>query len=174
MKQIFFLFQRATRGIERDVYRKLIAPYKSDMPATDSDGLRRVCADPKYAFYGYNLLNTEAVGSLSCQVVPLPDTFYKESWAFIISKNNPYKGLINWRWENKIKSTRYMTDSSLHLWVPRKLPNTKRHVHQLFRNKSFNLRKVRQFCANSQMSYVLLVIIWNLWLKNLCNLESVN
>jgi hypothetical protein len=35
--------------------------------------------------------------------VPLPDTSYREQWAFIISKNSSYKGLINWRWDNKIR-----------------------------------------------------------------------
>ena len=73
----FFLFQRATRGIEKDVYETLIAPYENDLPASLSDGLRRVCADHKYAFYGYNLLNKEAVRSVSCNIVPLPDTCRK-------------------------------------------------------------------------------------------------
>ena len=93
----FYLFQRATRGTERAVYKKLIAPYKTDMAASLSDCLRRVCADPKYSFYGYNLLNIEAVRSVHRNIVPLPDTFYIETWAFIITKNSPYKGLINWR-----------------------------------------------------------------------------
>ena len=158
----FFLFQRATRGIEKDVYETLIAPYENDLPASLSDGLRRVCADHKYAFYGYNLLNTEAVKSVSCNIVPLPNAFYTDAWAFLITKNSPYKGLINWRWDNEIKSTRYTTDSSLQLWVPRKLPSTKRHVHILFRNKSFNLRKLRQVCSTCHTASVLLVIIWNL------------
>jgi hypothetical protein len=79
------------------VYKKLLAPYKNDMPTSDSEGLRRVCNDHKYAFFGYNLLNTEVVRSLPCQVVPLPDTFHREAWAFIISKNSSYRGLINWR-----------------------------------------------------------------------------
>ena len=138
-----FLFQLAKEGIERDVYKKLIVPFKSDMPISDSDGLRRVCADPKFAYIGFNHLNTDFARSLSCHIVTLPDTFYREAWAFIITKNSPYKGLINWRWDNEIKSTRYTTDSSIQLWVPWKLPSTKRHVHQLFRKKSFNLRMVR-------------------------------
>jgi len=92
-----FLFQRATGRIESDVYKKLIAPYTKDLPATRLDGLRRVCADKNYAYIGINPLNTEFARTLPCQLVPLPGTSYREKWAFIISKNSPYKGLINWR-----------------------------------------------------------------------------
>jgi hypothetical protein len=92
-----FLFQQTHRGIEIAVYKKLIAPYESDMPATPLDGLRRVCADKKYVFFGINLLNTDFARTLPCQLVPLPGTSYKNTWAFIVSKSSPYKGLINWR-----------------------------------------------------------------------------
>ena len=173
-KKFVFLFQLAQEGIGRDVYKKLIAPYENDMPNSTLDGFRRVCADRKFAFIDLNILDKELATELSCHVMPLPDAFYSHRYAFIIIKNSPYKGLINWRWDNGIKSTRYTTNSSLKLWVHWKLPSTKRHVHQLFRNKSFNLSKVLQVCTNSQMSYVLLFIIWNLKLKNLCNWESVN
>jgi hypothetical protein len=92
-----FSSQLATAGIERAVYKKLIAPFKDDLPATKMDGFRRVCADHNYAFVGPDILNTRFSLSLSCQLVPLPDISYREQWAFIISKNSPYKGLINWR-----------------------------------------------------------------------------
>ena len=119
------LFQLAKKGIEREVYKKLIVPYKNDLPDSSLKGFRRVCAEHNYAFVSLNVLNTEFGKELSCHVVPLPDTFYSDSFAFIINKNNPYKGLINWRWDNEIKSTRYTTDSSLQLWVIWTLPNTK-------------------------------------------------
>jgi len=61
------------------------------------DGLRRVCADKKYAYIGINPMHTEFVRKLPCQLVPLPGTSYRDAWAFIMSKNSPYKGLINWR-----------------------------------------------------------------------------
>jgi hypothetical protein len=97
LKNCVLLFQRATGGNELTVYKELLAPYRKDMPASVSEGLRRVCTDRKFAFYGLNPLNTEIVRSLPCQVVPLPDTFYREASAFIISKNSSYRGLINWR-----------------------------------------------------------------------------
>jgi hypothetical protein len=92
-----FVFQLATGRIERVVYKKLIAPFKNDLPASVSDGFRRVCADHNYAYFSSNVLNTNFWLSLSCQMVTLPDTSYRVSWAFIISKNSSYKGLINWK-----------------------------------------------------------------------------
>ena len=91
-----FFFQLATGGIERAVYKKLIEPFTKDLPASRIAGFRRVCADHKYAFFAPKI----NFRSLSCQLVPLPDTSYKNQWAFIISKNSSYKGLINWRWGN--------------------------------------------------------------------------
>jgi hypothetical protein len=92
-----FFFQLATGGIERAVYKKLIAPYKNELPTGHSDGFRRVCTDHKYAYVGYDILDTKFSRSLSCQLVPLPETSYRETWAFIIHRNSSYKGLVNWR-----------------------------------------------------------------------------
>ena len=100
-----FSSQLATAGIESAVYKKLIAPFKDDLPASHMDGFRRVCADHNYAYLGTAFLNIY-LSSLSCQLVPLPDTFYRDKVVFTIFKNSSYKGLINWRWENKMKSIR--------------------------------------------------------------------
>ena len=117
-----FFFQLATGRIESAVYKELIAPFKNDLPTSESDGFRRVCADHKYAYFGPNILRTKISLTFPCQWMPLPETSYEIPRAFIISKNSSYKGLINWRWENKMKSIRYMTDNS-RLCVPRKSPN---------------------------------------------------
>jgi hypothetical protein len=58
--------------------------------------------------------------------VPLPDTSYKVPWAYGISKNSSYKGLINWRWDKKMNSITYMTDIS-RLSAPHNSPNTQGH-----------------------------------------------
>jgi len=92
-----FFFQLATGGIERAVYKKLIEPFKDDLPAFDAEGFRRVCAEHKYAFFGTNLLKTKFMLPPPCQVVPLSENNYKEQLAFIIPKNSTYKGLIKWR-----------------------------------------------------------------------------
>jgi hypothetical protein len=95
------LFQRATRGIENVVYKTLIAPFKDNMPTSDLDGFTRICADQKYAYIGPDIVDKYFSRTVSCQLVQLPDTSYLDTLAFIISKNSPYKGLINWRWDNE-------------------------------------------------------------------------
>jgi hypothetical protein len=92
-----FFFQLATGGIESAVYKKLIAPFMNDLPVSHVEGFRRACTDHKYTFFGPNILTTNLALSLPCQLVPLPDTSYRDQWALIISKNSSYKGLINWR-----------------------------------------------------------------------------
>jgi len=95
-KKLFFL-QLATGGIESAVYKKLIAPFKDDLPNSHVVGFRRVCVNQKYAYVGPNILNTNISLSFPCQMVPLPETSYRDPWAFIISKNSSFQGLINWR-----------------------------------------------------------------------------
>jgi hypothetical protein len=92
-----FLFQLAKGRIEREIYIKLIAPFIHDLPTSEPEGLRKVCTEHKYAYFGRNLLNTKISLSIPCKVIPLPGNSYRIQWAFIISKNSPYKGLINWR-----------------------------------------------------------------------------
>jgi hypothetical protein len=75
----------------------LIAPFKKDLPSTSVNGIGRVCTDHKYAFFGSNAVRKFYSKTLPCQLVPLPETFYRDQWAFIISKNSSYKGVINWR-----------------------------------------------------------------------------
>ena len=87
----------AKGGIEKEIYKKLITPFIHDLPASDVEGFRRVCTDHKYAFFNPNFLNTNFSLSIPCKVIPLPGNSYMDPWAFIISKNSPYKGLINWR-----------------------------------------------------------------------------
>jgi hypothetical protein len=96
LKMPFFYFQLATGGIESAVYKKLIAPFKNDLPVSYLFGFRMVCDEHKYAFLGPDLLKAKFM-SLPCPPVPLPEPTYRETWAFIIPKNSPYKGLINCR-----------------------------------------------------------------------------
>jgi hypothetical protein len=92
-----FLFQLAKGGIERQIYTKLIAQIKNDLPASEVEAYRRVCAEHKYAYFGLNLLKTTFSYFIPCKVIPLPGNTYRGTWAFIMSKNITYKGLINWR-----------------------------------------------------------------------------
>ena len=94
---MFFLFQLAKEGVERDVFERLIFPYKNDLPDSYLDGFRRICAEHRFAFFGHDILDNDLARELSCHVVPLRDTFHIDKWAYIMTKNYPYKGLINWR-----------------------------------------------------------------------------
>jgi hypothetical protein len=86
----------ATGGTDRAVYKKLIEPFMNDLPTSHFAGFRRVCTDDKYAYYGPNIMNTNISLLFPCQMVPIPGMSYREPWAFILSKNSTYKGLINW------------------------------------------------------------------------------
>jgi hypothetical protein len=89
--------QLATDGIESVAYKQLIAPFKKDLPVSELDGFRRVCADHKYAYIAPKFVAEYVSWLESCQLVTLPETSYPVSVAFIISKICPYKGVINWR-----------------------------------------------------------------------------
>jgi hypothetical protein len=91
------LLQLAKGGTEREIYEKMIAPFRNDLPVSHFDGFRRVCVEHKYAYFGPNLLKTKYSSSIICKVIPLPGNSYMDQWAFIIHKNSPYKGIINWR-----------------------------------------------------------------------------
>jgi len=86
-----------TGGIESAVYKKLIAPFKNDLPVSHSNGFRTVCFENKYVYFGNTLLAKYFSWDVSCLLVPIPETSYPEPVVFIISKNSPYKGLINRR-----------------------------------------------------------------------------
>jgi hypothetical protein len=58
--------RRRTEGIESDVYKKLIAPFKNDMPVWELDGFKRVCADHKYAYIGPTNLVKHLSSKISC------------------------------------------------------------------------------------------------------------
>jgi hypothetical protein len=80
-------------GIEREVYEKLIGPYKSDMPSSTGEGFKRACTRHRYAF----ITSHHFTKVKPCHLVPLPGTSYPETLTYIINRNSPYKGLINWR-----------------------------------------------------------------------------
>jgi hypothetical protein len=131
-------FQLATGGIESAVYKKLIAPFKNDLPVSHVDGFRRVCADHNYAYVAPSVFNTKFLLTPACQLVPLPESYYRKQWAFVISKNSSYKGLINWRWDKYIKSIRYMADNLRLLCVLHKVPKAGELLLLFIRHKRFN------------------------------------
>jgi hypothetical protein len=94
---MFCYLQRATDGIERTAYEKLIAPFKYDLPISSSEGFRRACDEHKYAYIGDDILKKLTSRTLSCQLVSLPGTSYPLTLTYTISKTSHYRRLINWR-----------------------------------------------------------------------------
>jgi hypothetical protein len=91
------LLQGAKEGVENAVYNKLIEPFKNDMPISDLEGFKAACIRHKYAYVGSFFVSQQHKGAMLCQLVTLPGTSYAEPLTFIISKNSPYKSLINWK-----------------------------------------------------------------------------
>ena len=133
-------FQLATGEIESAVYKKLIAPFKNDLPISHLGGFGRVCADHKYAYFGLNILNTKLSLSLPCQPVPLPETSYEFPWAFVISKNSSYKGLINLRWEKT--KVNYIYDTQFTTFSSSQFAQHTRSCLSIVRHNCFNNRNV--------------------------------
>ncbi|XP_033607560.1 probable glutamate receptor isoform X2 [Cryptotermes secundus] len=87
------IFDGAVGGLESEVYKKLIGPFKSDLPSTNDEAFERVCTRNRYAYMCSHFFSQ----IVPCQLVALPGTSYPETLTYIITKNNPYKSLINWR-----------------------------------------------------------------------------
>jgi hypothetical protein len=94
---MFCYLQRATDGIERAAYEKLIGPFIKDLPRSSSEGFRRACDEHKYAYINTDIYRKLISSTLSCQLVSLPGTSYPETLTYIISKTSRYRRLINWR-----------------------------------------------------------------------------
>jgi hypothetical protein len=88
-----------TEWTESVAYKQTIAPFRNDMPVSDLDGFKRDCDDHNYAYIGSKSFSNHFSRTVSWEVVPLPETIYPESYN---SKNNPFKGLIIWRWDTKL------------------------------------------------------------------------
>jgi len=91
-ERFIYFSQQATGIIESAVYKKLIAPFKNDLPASHMDVSRRVCADHRYPYDGPDLLSKIYSMTLLYQLMPLPETSHLGTGTIIISKNNSYKG----------------------------------------------------------------------------------
>jgi hypothetical protein len=89
--------QEAVGGLEGAVYTRLLAPFARDLPTEEAKGFERVCTQHKYAYIGSKFFFKQFAATFSCEMVKLPGTSYPESLTYIISKNNTYKEIINWK-----------------------------------------------------------------------------
>jgi hypothetical protein len=89
--------QEATEGLEKAVYSRLLSPFARDLPNEEAEGFERVCTQHNYAYIGSQLFVKKYSANFSCEMVKLSGTSFPESLTYIISKNNTYKGIINWK-----------------------------------------------------------------------------
>jgi hypothetical protein len=78
----------------RDVYWKQIISRVDDLPNTNVEGFRRVCARHKYTFLSslkYAELYAERV---PCQLSIVPNAFIPETHAMALVKGSPYLRLF--------------------------------------------------------------------------------
>ena len=89
------MFQTSTDSLLKLIYYRLIAPHESTLTFSDTDGLRRLCYDNKYAYItaDYILLQEEFMPN--CSISLIPKAFIRGLLAFPLSKKSPYLGLLN-------------------------------------------------------------------------------
>jgi hypothetical protein len=105
--------------------------------------------------------------------VPLPDPTYTERWAFIIPKYSPYKGLINWRWVNYMKSISYIKHNLRHLWVSVKMHKPGGNVCLLLDSRNLNKWRYYNYLQFLQCTvFWWISLIFRNWIP--CNWKRVN
>jgi hypothetical protein len=77
----------------QELFRKLLQ-HESSFPDNAEEGLRRVCLG-KYAFV--SALHLITCQRVTCGVMALPDVSLPVSMTIALSKNNPYKGIIDYK-----------------------------------------------------------------------------
>jgi hypothetical protein len=77
----------------QEVFRKVIQQ-ESSLPNTAEEGIKQVCLG-KYAFV--TVLHLITWQPVTCGVVALPDESFPVSMTITLSKNNPYKGIIDYK-----------------------------------------------------------------------------
>ena len=78
----------------RNVYWKQIISRVDDLPDSNVEGFRRVCARHKYTFLSslkYAEIWTESV---PCQLSIVPNAFFPETYAMALVKGSPYLRLF--------------------------------------------------------------------------------
>jgi hypothetical protein len=82
----------------KEVYNKIILQKEKDMPGTKSEGIRRLCTEPKQALMAdtFLLLSVQYM-EYRCHVTTLPRTAIPGSMSFVIGKENPYRKLFNYK-----------------------------------------------------------------------------
>jgi hypothetical protein len=75
----------------RNVYERLIEPYKEDLPNNYVETLKRICNRDKYGA----VISQPSLRGLetytACNIVPIPEASFAHMASMIISKGSPYR-----------------------------------------------------------------------------------
>jgi hypothetical protein len=80
------------------IYKEFIAPHDASFPASDEEGIQRVCSEKKSSYFTSEYLVISSADQLNCSLVPVPETSFPVSISFATVKRSPYRRLINYRY----------------------------------------------------------------------------
>ena len=76
------------------LFRTLIEPERDTLPDTDAEGISKACSS-KYAHVG-TPHNVHVIPN-KCKLATLPDEYFRMFFAIGLTKNSPYKGIIDYK-----------------------------------------------------------------------------
>lgn len=79
----------------REVYAKLIAPDKDNLPISIEEGMQRVCDVNCYAFMTSLDVVLGLLDNITCELSSVLGASIPESLAMSAIKQSPYLGLVN-------------------------------------------------------------------------------
>ncbi|XP_023708697.1 glutamate receptor ionotropic, delta-2 isoform X2 [Cryptotermes secundus] len=113
------MFENSASGYMHELFTKLIQ-HESSLLNTAEEGIKQVCLD-KYAFV--TTLHLITWHPVPCDVMALPDESFPVSMAIALSKNNPYKRIIDYNLHN-LRDNGILKRLRLQWWKPQ-LPQLK-------------------------------------------------
>ncbi|PNF14716.1 hypothetical protein B7P43_G09342 [Cryptotermes secundus] len=97
-------FNNATDALMKEVYVKLIAPDKDQLPISIEEGMQRVCDIDNYAFMTSLDVVLGLLDRITCKLSSVLGASIPESLAMSIAKGSPYRGLINYNLQAMFRS----------------------------------------------------------------------
>ena len=96
---IFVCLQKSNDPLMRRVYTELMEPEvrSNASPATDLEGLQRLCVEKKYSFLTLDTSMKGLETQIPCRVVDITYAQHATTLSMIISKSSEYKALFKYQ-----------------------------------------------------------------------------
>ena len=88
------MFQDSKDPFMKQVYWKMIHPEMESLPSNVSEGLRRVCARAKYAFFTAET-DMDTQQDSPCTITRVPGTTFVSHLSMAVQKGSPYKRMLD-------------------------------------------------------------------------------